>query len=296
MTETMWVDLASGLMAKTGSASHTGSYRENNEDFVHVDSDYPFALVLDGMGGMAAGELASQRGAEAVRDVLRSGLDHAKEPRALIERALHAGQEAVLELSRSNRQYRGCGTTIVLALVHGGSVYISWLGDSPAFRVSDGRIEKLTWEHDLRTAMIRHGIIPANEVNDYRIGNILCKYLGSPSGLEDRNPQGSSSTGAEEQIEIPSFKPQHGDRLLLVTDGITSVLSEKQILEVCGFYSDPHDCANELVRCALDSGSRDNCTCAVIAFERESGASPPKVPPQPVRKWWQFFFPSRNPG
>ncbi len=62
MTETMWVDLEFGLAAKTGAASHVGNYRENNEDFVHVDSEYPFALVLDGMGGMAAGELASQRG------------------------------------------------------------------------------------------------------------------------------------------------------------------------------------------------------------------------------------------
>ncbi len=63
MTETMWVDLAFGLMAKTGFASHVGNYRENNEDYVHVDSDYPFALVLDGMGGLAAGEIASQYGA-----------------------------------------------------------------------------------------------------------------------------------------------------------------------------------------------------------------------------------------
>lgn len=292
----MWVDLASGLMAKTGVASLTGNYRENNEDFAHVDSDYPFALVLDGMGGMAAGELASQRGAEAVRDALRRGLDGdgGRDPRKLIERALRAGQEAVLELSRSNRQYRGCGTTIVLALVHGGNAYISWLGDSPAFRVSEGQIEKLIWEHDLRTALIRQGTIPANELTNCSIRNILWKYLGAESCQESRrsNQREGASTGSEDAIEIPSFKPRHGDRLLLATDGITGVLSPKQILEVCNFYPDPQNCADELVRCALDSGSRDNCTCAVIAFEREGGT--PEVSPRPTRKWWHFFFSRRR--
>src|SRR5262245_54381842 len=120
----MWVDLAFGLMAKTGVASHIGNHRENNEDYVHVDSDYPFALVLDGMGGLAAGELASQHGAEAVRDALRSGLEARMEPRPLIENALRAGHGAVLDVSRSDRRYRGCGTTIVLALLHRGVAHV----------------------------------------------------------------------------------------------------------------------------------------------------------------------------
>jgi protein phosphatase len=271
----MWVDLAFGLMAKTGAASHVGNHRENNEDAVHVDADYPFAMVLDGMGGQAAGEFASQAGAEAVRDVLRHGIDNGEEPRPLIERALRAGHEAVLEVGQSKRKYRGCGTTIVLTLLHRGVAHVSWLGDSPAYRISKGRVEKLTWEHDLRNALIRRGAIPASEAKDYRVTNVLWQYLGSD---EPKQP-----------VEIPSFTPRHGDRLVLATDGITNVVSEEQLREVCESHPDPHECAEELVNLALEQGSRDNCTCAVIAFEREGDHPELESLPPPARKWWQFW-------
>jgi protein phosphatase len=273
----MWVDLAFGLMAKTGSASDVGNYRENNEDAVHVDADYPFAMVLDGMGGLAAGELASQAGAEAVRDAMREGIDNGEKPRPLIERALRAGHEAVLEVGRSHRKYRGCGTTIVLALLHRGVAHVAWQGDSPAYRVSNGRVEKLTWEHDLRNALVRNGVIPADKATEYNVTNMLWQYLGTQEKLQP--------------VEIPSFTPRNGDRLVLATDGITNVVSQEQLLEVCGAYPDPNECAEQLVSLALEQDSHDNCSCVVIAFEREGGNpernAAPK--PQPARKWWQFW-------
>jgi protein phosphatase len=268
----VWTDRSSGVIARAGAASHVGYFRENNEDLVYIDPTDPFALVLDGMGGQAAGEVASRRGADAVRAALHQGFTRAEEPRALIQRALRAGNAAVLEIGTLDPALQYCGTTIVLALLHGGTAYVSWLGDSRAYRISGERIEQLTWDHNLTSALVHHGVISAEEARHHRTNHALWRYFGTKD--------------AEGALEIPLFAPANGDRLLLATDGVTGVLSEADLLQLGRAHPDPCTCAAELVKTALERGSRDNCTCAVIAFERE-GEAPPAQPP--VRKWWQFW-------
>jgi protein phosphatase len=251
---------------RAGAASHVGYFRENNEDRVYLDPDYPFALVLDGMGGLAAGEIASRNGEEAIARALRTGLRAGAEPPGLIEEALCAGNTAVRTLGEFDRTLRNCGTTVVLALWHRTRVYVSWLGDSPAFLISRKHVKKLTWDHDLRTALVRHGISAAG-AQDYRIDSVLLRYLGAEE--------------SKEPIEVPSFTPRCGDRLVLATDGVTGVTPEPVLLEICRAHPDPHVCAEALVAGALERGSRDNCTCAVIAF----GDAAPRRP----RKWWRLW-------
>ena len=278
MTSAEWVEQASGWTARAAAVCLRGDYRENNEDYVHIDPKYPFALVLDGMGGQVAGEIASQEGAKAVASALRRGLKAGEKPRELIEKAIRAGHDTVLALGQIDRDLRNCGTTLVLALMSGGVAHVSWLGDSPAYRVSGGHIEKLTWEHDMRNALVRAGVISAAEAREHRIRNVLWRYLGSSE--------------AQEKLEIPSFAPRPGDRLLLVTDGVTAVLTEEDLLEHCRSHPDPQTCAEKLANLALERGSRDNCTCAVIAFEWSGAGSPPAPQQQPrpaPRQWWQFW-------
>lgn len=276
MVSAEWTDRASGWAAHTGAVSLRGNYRQNNEDRVHIDDEFPFALVLDGMGGMVAGETASRTAAATVRRELRRGLRAGAEPRELIAGALRAANERLLELGRRDSDMRNMGTTIVLALLHGGRVYVSWLGDSPAFLVSGDRIEKLTWEHDTRNALIRAGAMTAAEAREHRIRNVLWRYLGSPE--------------PPEAPEVRTFDPRPGDRLLLATDGVTGVLAEPELLDLCRAHPDPRVCAEALVNVALERGSRDNCTCAAVAFEW-AGAGPPPEPSLslPSRRWWQFW-------
>jgi protein phosphatase len=269
VTSTVWTDSAFGCTVRAGAASHIGYFRENNEDRVYLDPKYPFALVLDGMGGLAAGEVASRNGETALAHALRKGLRAGAEPPGLIEEALRTGNEAVRTLGQIDRNLRNCGTTVVLALWHCDRVYVSWLGDSPAFLVSGGHVKKLTWEHDLRTALVRHGIIGAADAHDYRLDNVLWRYLGAEE--------------SKEPIEVPSFTPRRGDRLVLATDGVTGVTPEPLLMEICRAHPDPQICADALVATALERGSRDNCTCAVIAFGDDV------APPHPARKWWHFW-------
>lgn len=278
MTATIEVGTETNCRMRAGAASHVGYVRENNEDCVYLDPEYPFALVLDGMGGLAAGEVASRNGADAVAEALREGLASNEEPRLLIEKALRAGHEAVLDLVRKDRSLKHAGTTVVLAMLHRDRVYVSWLGDSPAYLISGGRVRKLTWDHNLTNALIRSGIVREEEVGNHRINNVLCRYLGS----ED----------TKDAPEIPAFTPRRGDRLVLATDGVSGVVSEEELLRLCREHPEPQACAEELVNRALLDGSRDNCTCAVLAFDCDGSEPEPEADsPQQVgsRKWWQFW-------
>jgi serine/threonine protein phosphatase PrpC len=280
VTSAVWVDGVTGRTVRAGGASLCGNHRSNNEDRVYIDPQYPFALVLDGMGGVAAGEIAAQKGEEAVARSLRRGLKRGADPRGLIEQALRAGHEAVVEIGELVPEYRCCGTTAVLALLHGGSVYVSWLGDSAAILVSGGRVQQLTWDHDFRTYMIRKMGMSEDEARGYYWRNVILCYLG-------QWPEG------EVQLEILSHTPQPGDRLILASDGVSKILTDTDLLQVCESHLDPKACAEELVNRALENGSRDNCTCAVLAFER-SGTDPAPEPPRPQpqsqpSKWWQFW-------
>lgn len=291
MTAAEWLDTNSRWLVRAGCASHVGHYRERNQDHVYLDPDRPFALVLDGMGGYEAGARASAIGAEAVAGVLRAGLEAGEHPRPLIERALRAGNETVLTLSQSAEEFKNCGTTVVFAFLAGETVWVSWLGDSPAFRISADRIEKLTRPHNVLAALVAAGTISEAEAKDFRGGHQLWKYLGT----RDLAPP----------FDAVSFVPQPGDALLLATDGVSNVLPDDELRVGRRAHPDPLHCAEELVARALDANSRDNCTCAVLTFEW-LGTEPPEPhqeawklaspePPQSVRsqpeargKWWQF--------
>lgn len=281
MTSAIWVDQLTGWTARAGGASLCGNHRANNEDRVYIDPTYPFALVLDGMGGVAAGEIAAEKGEGAVARALRRGLKRGAAPHGLIEQALRAGHEAVVEIGELIPEYRYCGTTAVLALWHDGSVYVSWLGDSPAILVSDGRVQQLTWDHDFRTVMIRKLGMSEDEARGYLWRNVILCYLGQ--WPDD-----------DIQLEILSHTPQPGDRLILASDGVSKVLADTDLLQVCRSHLEPKACAEELVTRALEKGSRDNCTCAVLALERpdtDPAPEPPAQPQQPApHKWWRFWM------
>lgn len=293
MTAAEWRGANSGWLVRAGCASHVGHYREQNQDHVYLDPDLPFALVLDGMGGHEAGERASATGADAVAGVLRAGLDAGEVPHALIERALRTGNEAVLTLSQSANEFRNCGTTVVFAFLAGETVWVSWLGDSPAFRVSGDRIEKLTRPHNVRAALVEAGRIAESEIDNFRGGHQLWKYLGT----RDLAPP----------FDAVSFVPRPGDALLLATDGVSNFLPDDELLAGCRAHPDPRSCAEELVGRALDANSRDNCTGAVLTFAWTDGGEPPeprreawklaspeaprlvRAHPESRGKWWQFW-------
>jgi len=245
------------LALNIGKCTLLGNYRENNEDAVDVKQfpDMTACLVADGMGGQAAGEVASKRAIEIVPRELKkyiSGVVSNDETKNIIRRAIVQANEEIMAMAALDRELKNMGTTIVLCLWRQGSavLYVAGMGDSRVYHVRGRKIEQLTVDHSIAQALVEAKTISPAEARVHRYKNVLWKYLGS------------SEVG--EGPEVKAVQLQAGDRFLLCTDGLSGVVADEQILDFMKDKADVQECADGLGQLALDAGSRDNITCIVI--------------------------------
>jgi len=244
------------LALNIGKCTLLGNYRENNEDSIDVKPfpDMNICIVADGMGGQAAGEIASKRAIEVVPRELRKNLTataNSAETSTVIRKAVVQANEEIITMGSLDRDLRNMGTTIVMALWRRGpEIYISSLGDSRAYQIRGGRVEQLTTDHSLAQALVENKTISAAEAREHRFRNVLWKYLGS------------KEVGEGPDVKIIPI--QAGDRFVLCTDGLSGLVSDEQLLSFCEQHPDVQDCADGLGQLALDNGSRDNVSCIVI--------------------------------
>jgi protein phosphatase len=277
----MWDDANSGWVLRAGADTQLGNYRETNEDFVLLDPELPLALVLDGAG--PGGARAARVGAEAMCDRARLGGANGEPPEAVLGAAFRAGHDAVVRMPGA-AEFRYAATAVA-AWICAGRAFVTWLGNGSALHLSGGTATRLTYPHTFRGLLVKQGRMTEQEARDTVGRNPLLGLLG------DWNP--------DIELEILSFLPQPGDRLILTSDGVDPLLDEDTFVTACRTIDDPTICAEALIEHALMRGSRDNCACAVITFDR-STATPAPVPPTapdpptapaapPARKWWQFW-------
>jgi serine/threonine protein phosphatase PrpC len=240
-----------------GKHTDLGNYRENNEDSIEVKAfpDMTLCIVADGMGGQAAGEIASKRAVEVVPRELRKNLGQtatADQASEVIKKAVVQANEEILAMGALDRDYKNMGTTIVMALWRkgGDEMYISNLGDSRAYLIREGKIDQLTVDHSLAQALVENKTITPEEAKEHRFRNVLWKYLGSKE--------------VGDGPDVQAVVLQAGDRFVLCTDGLTGPVPDQQLLEFVQQNTDPQQCAEGLVKLALDQGSRDNVSCIVI--------------------------------
>ncbi|HZT83296.1 MAG TPA: protein phosphatase 2C domain-containing protein [Gemmataceae bacterium] len=247
------------LSLNIGKCSLIGNYRENNEDAVDakVFPDLTVCLVADGMGGQAAGEVASRRAIEIIPRELRKHLVGAlghEETKTVIRRAIVQANEEILTMASLDRDLKNMGTTVVLALWRRGSaiLYVAGLGDSRAYLIRGKRIEQLTVDHSIAQALVEAKTISATEARTHKYRNVLWKYLGS------------NEVGEGPEVKVVTL--QAGDRFLLCTDGLSSFVSDEQLLNFVKEHPDVQECAEGLGQLALDPehNSRDNVSCIVI--------------------------------
>jgi protein phosphatase len=245
------------LSLNVGKCTLLGNYRENNEDSIEVKQipEGTVCLVADGMGGQAAGEIASKRAVEVIPRELRKHLqpnaspDKAKE---VIRKAIVQANEEIIAMGALDRDLKNMGTTIVLSIWRKGTsqMFVTGVGDSRGYLVRTNNIEQLTTDHSLAQALVEAKTISAEEAKDHRFRNVLWKYLGS------------KEVGEGPEVKLLTVQP--GDRLMLCTDGLTGVVPDETILNFILEHPNVQGCAEGLGQLALDSGSRDNVSCIVI--------------------------------
>jgi serine/threonine protein phosphatase PrpC len=239
-----------------GKSTNLGNYRENNEDSVEVKvfPDLTIAVVADGMGGQAAGEIASKRAVDIIPRELRKSIAAgvtAEAAKVMIRRAIVQANEEIMAMGQLDKEMKNMGTTVVTAVWRKGpDLLITGVGDSRAYMIRAKKISQLTVDHSLAQALVEAKTISAAEAKEHKFRNVLWKYLGS------------KEVGEGPDVNIVPV--QAGDRFLLCTDGLHGVVTDDKILNFMEGHPDPQACADGLVQLALESGSRDNVSCIVI--------------------------------
>lgn len=237
------------------SRTHVGLVRENNEDALLVRDPYLFA-VADGMGGYAAGEIASRSTIKAFEAATYS-LRHEQGEQNIRKIMLEAFAKAnthVYKMAVSNESYTGMGTTMTALYLPGDGVgYCCHVGDSRLYLYRAQQLEQLTRDHTFVADLQEQGKITEEEAFVHPQRHILLQALG-----------------VEEQVEADffHFRLQPGDRLLLCSDGLSDMLRRKEIAAIIG-DSDLTQAADRLLEQSLDNGGRDNVSLILIDLTKQ---------------------------
>jgi serine/threonine protein phosphatase PrpC len=234
----------------------TGRQRSANEDSFFVRS--PIFVVADGMGGAQAGEVASKAAADAFDRDLPS-----TSPEAFLRETIEAANREIHELAREDPSRAGMGTTITAVIVdaEGEAVAIGHVGDSRAYRLRGGKLERLTRDHSLVEEMRRKGQLTEEQAEDHPQRSIITRALGPEPDVE---------------VDVQTVPATPGDLFLLCSDGLTTMLGEEQISSLLKGASSVEAAVRALVDEANRAGGRDNITA--LAFRLEDAAAPKDDP------------------
>lgn len=251
-------------MPEYSALTDTGRHRGNNEDAVKVDSAHGIVVLADGMGGYNAGEVASNMAVEQIIGEMGQRLSQAsrftsvREIRRAMEVCVGNANQAIFRAARLHASYSGMGTTLVMAVLRGDALIVGHAGDSRAYRWRDGALTRLTRDHSLLQEQLDAGILTVEEAETSPHRNLVTRALG-----------------AEDQVmlDVQDFTVMAGDSYLLCSDGLTDMLSDRQIAEILASAPQAERRASRLVRSANAAGGMDNITVALMQISEVSKKS-----------------------
>lgn len=237
-----------------------GRRREHNEDAFELLPEQRLFVVADGLGGNAAGEVASRLAVDSLAGFIRS---YQEDPditwpthenselgpvENVIANAVHSANQRVWRVANKYAAYRGMATTVVSLLLDNGRCYVAHVGDSRCYRYRNGRLERFTEDHSLLNAFLKSGATGIDE-KDFPMRNVILRALGTEESVE---------------VDVRSAAVQPGDLFLLCTDGLTGEIPDDDIARQIEDSDDPEALVQRLVEAACEAGGRDNVTVVAV--------------------------------
>jgi protein phosphatase len=252
--------------------TNVGKVRTTNEDSMIVDPVRGLYVVLDGMGGANAGDVASQTARDAIREfVMQRRLN--MDPKSLLEAAIVHGSTVVFNAAQETRERHGMGTTVVGCIVIDPTrAIVAHVGDSRAYLLRNGRIQTLTRDHTIVEELVDRGLLSPEEAERHPYKNVLSRNLGAKP---------------DAKVDLSEVELVPGDRLMLCSDGLYGYASNEAIQYLLGSGDDPEHVARDLVDLALRGGGGDNVTVIVIEAPQPPPSSTQLVRTNGAMSWWQ---------
>ena len=235
-------------VAEHVARTDTGHQRATNEDSYLERA--PIFVIADGMGGAQAGEVASRMAITHFEEGLPGEESDGAEQR--LARAVHEANSEIHELSEADARRAGMGTTLTAAFVGRGHVAFAHVGDSRAYRLRGGDLQRITEDHSLVEELLRQGRLTEEEAEEHPQRSIITRALGPEPDVE---------------VDVLAVEAADGDRYLLCSDGLTSMIAEPAIAEIMRSAPDLSSAAEQLVDAALEAGGRDNITVVLFRLE-----------------------------
>ena len=244
------------------AVTDVGKKRKGNEDSLFVNPEQNLFVVADGMGGHAAGEVASKVAVESINEFvcLTGGDEEITWPFGLDENISYDGNRLktavryanrrVLEAMKEKTEYEGMATTVAGVLVDGETANVAHVGDSRVYLYRGGLLTQLTNDHSWVNEQLQSGIISADQARSHPLRNVVTRALGGKPDL---------------QVDMQSQKMEFGDMLLLCSDGLTTMVADDDIAKsLAASGTDVERAAQGLVDEANARGGEDNITVLLI--------------------------------
>lgn len=251
------------------AVSDLGKKRPGNEDAFGFSAEHGVYVVCDGMGGAAAGEVASGMAVdEVLRQLSGRAVDEAKPLQDFVEEAIRAANQAILSRAESDQKLAGMGTTLVGLVTEASRVLVFNVGDSRCYRMrplspvqievdqgkpEEARLQQISLDHSLVQEQVRLGRMTRAEALHSPLRSVITRALGTQSEVEP---------------DLFELEAESGDIFLLCSDGLTGELSDPQLESLLGADLPLDALCASLIAAANQAGGRDNITCLLVRAER----------------------------
>ena len=234
------------MVFNSNAITHVGMVRKLNEDAYAERSDIGVWVVADGMGGHAAGEVASK----AVTDAI-NGLGHANnfdEMHTAVKRSLKDANRQLLDQAANYDNERVPGSTVVVLIINGTQGAVVWCGDSRIYRCSDHQLVQLTRDHSHVQELVDQGLIKAEDAESHAMANVITRAIGIVEPVE---------------IESRLMEVEPDDQFLLCSDGLSRMVSDTEIKAIMA-NKNSEEIVQSLLHTALVRGATDNVTIICV--------------------------------